>query len=413
MNLDELVDANGLQQDEWSLTAPTFGKEGQLTVVGWSTRSGSSKNYILKCSECSRDRELFGMGLFKSPKYSLVRGQIPCGCAKFVKWTDQQYTIRCSRAAAVSGNIFIGFKTLPINRDTRVVQRCPVHGDWDTSVMNNLLVKFTGCPKCKAEKNGERCAEAYLTDEVDLIQGLKDKLPTNLRFVGWVGEYRGTRTPATVECTTHGKLTEISTPNIWFKLNSNQNVIVCPDCIFENIKKSNGVSEESAITMLKQLVGTERTWFNGFVGDYDGITKTKVRVVCSDHGETSSRLYGNLLKASHPCPICALGTSQIYAYVNKVVQESVPIALKFGITGNPTHRLRTQNYANILEMENLCVFQFPSREKSFAAEAECKRVFRCGVLDKNLIPDGYTETTYIYNLDELLNIYKKHGGIRL
>lgn len=413
MNLDELVDENGLQQDEWSLTAPTFGLDNQLSVVGWSGKSGSNKCYILKCSKCSQDSELFGEGYFNSPKSSLVRGQIPCGCAKFVKWTEQQYATRCTRASAVSGNSFIGFKTLPINRDTQVIQRCPTHGDWDTSVMNNLLVKLTGCPKCKAEKNAARCSETYLIDEIILLQGFKEKLPTNLRFVGWVGEYRGTRTPATLECTTHERLTEISTPNIWFKLNSNQNVVVCPDCIFENIKKSNGVPEATAIVTLKQLVNTDRTRFNGFLGEYEGITKTKVRVMCSDHGETSSRLYGNLLKASHPCPICALGSSQIYAYVNKIMQGNMPVALKFGITGNPSHRLRTQNYANILEMENLFVFQFPSREKSFAAEAECKKVFSCGVLDKSLIPDGYTETTYIYNLDELLSIYKKYGGILL
>ena len=35
-NLEDLIDPEyGLQQDEWSLTRPRFGTEGQLEVIGW------------------------------------------------------------------------------------------------------------------------------------------------------------------------------------------------------------------------------------------------------------------------------------------------------------------------------------------------------------------------------------------
>lgn len=66
MNLSELIDDNGLQQDEWSLTKPKFGKEGQLEVVGWGGRFKSIgvKFYILKCKKCNQDTELFGEGVF-------------------------------------------------------------------------------------------------------------------------------------------------------------------------------------------------------------------------------------------------------------------------------------------------------------------------------------------------------------
>ena len=57
MNLEDLVDENGLQQDEWSLTNPVFGEEDQLKVVGWSLTKTGKKYYILKCKRCSQDSE--------------------------------------------------------------------------------------------------------------------------------------------------------------------------------------------------------------------------------------------------------------------------------------------------------------------------------------------------------------------
>lgn len=69
MNLEDVIDPEyGLQQDEWSLTRPKFGKEGQLEVVGWSGKSGSNNLYILMCLTCNQDSELFGEGYFRSVK---------------------------------------------------------------------------------------------------------------------------------------------------------------------------------------------------------------------------------------------------------------------------------------------------------------------------------------------------------
>ena len=37
MNLEDVIDPEyGLQQDDWSLSKPRFGKESQLEVVVWS-----------------------------------------------------------------------------------------------------------------------------------------------------------------------------------------------------------------------------------------------------------------------------------------------------------------------------------------------------------------------------------------
>ena len=49
-------------QDEWSDTSPLFGETGQLKVIGWSGRLHTTKYYLLTCSVCFDDFELFGDG---------------------------------------------------------------------------------------------------------------------------------------------------------------------------------------------------------------------------------------------------------------------------------------------------------------------------------------------------------------
>lgn len=415
MNLQDLVDDKGLQQDDWSLTRPRFGKDGQLEVVGWSgfyftpsRATHSGRVYIVHCNKCALDTELFGEGYFKSPKASLVKGQIPCGCAKFVKWSDEQYSILCKRASSRAGNVFVGFKSLPINRDTKVIQNCPDHGEWDTGKLSNLLTKSTGCPSCKAVMTGQRCAVDYLIDEQTLLERFTSSLPETLKFIGWVGAFEGTKTVSLVCCTKHETYTEALTSNFI----DGRKAVICPRCISENISEVNGLSEDEAIARAEMLAVSDTTTFKGFVGDYESVSTSKIKVMCTTHGLTSTRSFSGLSRAAHPCPICAIGgSSQVYAYINTVVQYDTPLAVKFGITGKHINRLRQQNWSNSLMMEPLSLFKFPSREDCLAAELECKQKLLCGVVSKQEMPDGYTETTYIYNVDRIIQIYKKHKGV--
>ena len=48
MDLVDLLDENGLQQDEWSLTNPVFGVAAQLKVLGYSGEVNRVKQYITK-----------------------------------------------------------------------------------------------------------------------------------------------------------------------------------------------------------------------------------------------------------------------------------------------------------------------------------------------------------------------------
>lgn len=149
MDLIDLTFGQELQQDEWSLTAPKFGKERQLTVVGWSGRKGSSKLYILKCTNCSQDSELFGQGYFRSIKSSLVNlGQVPCGCSKSPRFSEKQYEVLCSRRARELGYDFLGFIGEWKAHKTKIRMSCAEHGEWGSCSINGLVSKGSGCPSC-------------------------------------------------------------------------------------------------------------------------------------------------------------------------------------------------------------------------------------------------------------------------
>lgn len=49
-------------------------------------------------------------------------------------------------------------------------------------------------------------------------------------------------------------------------------------------------------------------------------------------------------------------------------------------------------------------------EDQLKAERECLQELECGVVLKRDMPDGYTETTWYYNLEKIIQIYERNGG---
>ena len=104
MDLLDVIDPNfGLVENEH--TGKKFGLNKQLTVLGWSGKYRSTRVYILTCSVCAEDPELFGEGYFKSTLPNLVSGRTPCGCAKSRKWSEDEYQIQAKRMCNELGQV--------------------------------------------------------------------------------------------------------------------------------------------------------------------------------------------------------------------------------------------------------------------------------------------------------------------
>ncbi|MNT74154.1 hypothetical protein D3C72_2129460 [compost metagenome] len=58
------------------------------------------------------------------------------------------------------------------------------------------------------------------------------------------------------------------------------------------------------------------------------------------------------------------------------------------------------------------MWKFTNAESCRSAEKECKRSIDRKYLSKDILPDGYTETTCVQNKDLIISIYEKHGAVK-
>lgn len=67
------------------------------------------ERYIIHCSICSLDTELWPEGSIQSSKWRLLKGVMPCGCATNTAYTESQYLVLIRRRCEELGYEFHGF----------------------------------------------------------------------------------------------------------------------------------------------------------------------------------------------------------------------------------------------------------------------------------------------------------------
>ncbi|QDP50230.1 MAG: putative endonuclease [Prokaryotic dsDNA virus sp.] len=416
-NLEDLIDPEyGLQQDEWSLTRPKFGEQGQLEVIGWGSRgSNGAKNYLLVCSVCKQDAELWGEGVFKAKKAEIGPGKTPCGCYHKKEKTPEQWKIVLDRLCKQNGNTFKGFKADFINSNkTKVLQECPMHGVWGTSNISQVNQKGSSCPKCSKERHSkllkrsdEQCKEEFMS--------------TGAYSDGTTFQRKGNRgSDWEVVCSTCG--------DNW-TARSNQLSVGHKSCFCGKAEASarHSVRAKKNVERIreKQEARTVAKFHNtGAFHEDTSFTLTQRRsprgtrlfwdVICGGCGESYNRECGRLLQGLLGCS-CRVSnyTEKTTAYINFIMEGKSPVALKLGITGNYKKRLRDLNRRSVYEVSSGFLYTFPSPTLCRNAEKECLTNLSCGVLTKEEMPDGYTETTWVYNLEKIISIYEKYGGVRI
>lgn len=135
-------------------------------------------------------------------------------------------------------------------------------------------------------------------------------------------------------------------------------------------------------------------------------SSTPVKILCKVHGEFLQKPVHHL-RGCH-CPACATGgynrgKSGTF-YIIKVNDSTI----KFGITHNINRRIKDLSFGTEYELELLHIFDFLDGNIPFAIEREIKSTLTCGVIDKENMYFGYTETTNLDNLPKILEIVQKH-----
>ncbi len=329
MNLSEILD-KGEYLVEADFCGTTF-RDGALTVVGRITPYRNS--YVVKCSVCALDEELFGEGLFFSSKVNLEKGFNPCGCSeRCIRWSKEQYFIRCARKAHSIGLDFMGFGGKFKGHKTTVMLFCKKHGTFKGGSINSFMgPDVQECAKCrvKTEKAKRRVKEGFT--EQDYVE----------RFMA-TGAYH--------EDTLFWKNYRVNRQGhrIYWS-------VFCPVCL---------VVGESSVSEL---------------------------------------LLGGL------CCSC-YNTNQKQAYINLVKDADTIVAIKYGISTSAKTRRNKLSKDTTLDVVLFSIHQFDTAESCQEAEKSCKRNLDSGVISKRDFKDGFSETTYVYNIDTITKIYEDHGG---
>lgn len=232
----------------------------------------------------------------------------------------------------------------------------------------------------------------------------------DFKFLGFSGEYKGNKTRLELECPLHGVWT---TTNINHFLKGRG----CPGCksvTCAEVNKGNTHTRIDDDIMIESFMSVGSfhpdTTFkrcdpiltNRSISDWViNCPECKTEVIAKS---SNIRLGYRLCACEKP--------KQKYAYINIVSDQEDIIAVKYGIATNPEDRLKKQAWKSIYPMSNFGVWEFDNYQSCRNAETLCKKVFPQS-LSREEMPDGFSETTFPYNIDKIINIYESHGGHRV
>lgn len=225
-------------------------------------------------------------------------------------------------------------------------------------------------------------------------------------FLGFDGEWRGAATKIKMLCEKHG---EWSSGTIDALVNGQRGCSPCGDESTREVSMKpynimvQSFHESGGFNPATNFWRSERLAKSGYKGYW--------YMSCPDCGEVGEAFASNLQKGFRPCA-CSQQRQQ-EAYINWVVDRNNPIAIKFGVANSSKRRMQQQNSKSMYEVVQYATYKFDKVEACKKAERECRQTLVCGILSKEEMPDGYTETTWVYNLDKIIEIYERSGGVKI
>lgn len=254
---------------------------------------------------------------------------------------------------------------------------------------------------CGCAKSHKRTADQYEIEASRVCESL------GLKFIGWDGDFSGTKVKCIIECPSHGIYATTSLNSL---INQQSGCRKCADMyISSRFTKS---SEQ----MIEKFISTgmyhpETIFTRSDLQDKSG-HRPFWNVNCPECGFNGTSHQSNLSVGKVPCE-CSYVTKMTEAYINVISDSGNDIAIKFGISSLSYRRVKTQDRYSIYDVKQFGVWVFPSFIQCRQAENEVKSNVVTGVLGRLEMPDGFTETTYIYNIDKVVKIYERNGGVKV
>lgn len=244
--------------------------------------------------------------------------------------------------------------------------------------------------------------EEELTKEI-----LNFCLNNNYTFLGIIGDYISvSKTKCRLQCNVDGNVWE---PTIQCAVN---NKTGCSKC--SAVKQSNLLRKPS-----DQFIKQSKVLFGVDTFDYSKVnyikSSEKVKITCKKHDYSFEQSPNNHLKGKVSCPLC-LAERTTHGGFNKTKQATLYLLegrdqvtgftfLKFGITNRPimdriSHINRKSKYYFKL-LKSITGYG----EDIYNMELDIKHNFTTGVILKEDMLSGFTETINIECLEEILKYY--------
>ena len=381
-------------------------KEGsEIVVLGVHSKKNNRTMYELSCSVCSLDPEMFPKGSITSLAESVRNKRTVCGCSVKYKCSENQYVTKINRRCDELGYLFNGFAEAFRGCDTLLDLYNPeTCNRWVTTSIQSFILIGTKDPSEWESRRGQTC------------------IKPDQHFVN-----NFNKTGVFLDGT-----------EFW-RVGSKRWAYSCPSCSKDEYVREglcSGIFESSAghlssgklscrcgknsyrwntrqreYQVKEKLSGIKASFVGWESSDGYKNTRSKVIWICENSHE-NTQTFCNFIRR-RGCRKCARNgfnpslPAKLYLVKWKGENKSY---LKFGITNNSVNeRVVNQKAVSSLVPEILYTFEHTDGSRVDACEKEIKSVLDSGVCPKELLPRGYTETTYCTqeNLDKLLEIIFK------
>lgn len=300
-------------------------------------------------------------------------------------------------------------------RNGEVIRENPKQVIMGAVYNNDRMYKIIKCFACAedSELNGDglfyalsesfkhrlncNCSSRVLNEREATVVAKRVCKELIIEFLGFAEEYKGSETKCCLSCPKHGE---------W--VNHNYSSLVhnkrgCNHCRF--------VDNEQRVEEFKNLSFYHPDTTFKYSHTYKRIKIWEV--FCGRcHESYMSNAYR--IKLGNKGCSCSVFNMK-YCYVNIIKLENNSSFIKFGITNNLENRIKRFkiNNRNVISVENFGVWKFKTMNLARKVEQEIKNTLERPVVSKNELPDGWTETTSLSNLERIIEIYEKDGGTRV
>lgn len=404
----DIVDFDNLEQDSYSQT--------HKNILGLVRKNKYTKMYVYQCEKCLSSKKC-GMAIFIFDKRN--GGAISCNCSDRPNYCNYEWIVKIYNKTISKNVLFLSANDEKIQSNKKVKLFCYAHKKIFPVIITNLFKPDrddSGCGECKTQKlrhSDSSHSDVFLATG-HFVEGTRfwrsDKT-RNGRHIFWNYYCPVCSNDEYVKNDLCSGIFESEYASLKYGRKS---------CRCSNTFLWSSAQREYQIKKTFQSRSTKLVTyiFLGWKTEYK--TSTDIFLYnCSQHGIKEMSVT-NLLSNNIGCSECS-GNNQMYSYIHLVSDKSTPYCLKYGIETILGNRVIQQNSRSKLEITSLCSFKFNSVNDCRNAENECKKIFqkennnklhRIGFCTKNEMKDGYSETTSIDNMDKIIAIYEKWGGVK-